>query len=382
MSNFDYSLAPFHQSWGDGIAQLSTCLEADLDTRVIFLRRTLQRMVQLSYTDRVKRGLPAPFMPYLPPPPTGTLDWPNPAAKSEASGRGSAAAISADLLNLLRCKLPPGEVTAWLDSALADHALRIPIVVQTLIHAGAKSLSHLEKLLDKFAWLFAYVAPDARTKVEVVSAAVRYWSNNQHMSLLLVRKLLKYGVVDAAAVISHSFSPSARTELRAPYGWDAVTTVADIVVKAQKTATMQLRRAEKERDRIAGGENHMLESVEERVAECYKILDATRREKKALFANVFAGACAALSMHAGLATAAGKPVQDQWWHSCIGHTRAFGRRYQVGAVPHRPPLPFQCRWPSATVPSPSSLPRTRDLPHLPVTNAGLFLAARDRRRDT
>eukprot|EP00966_Prymnesium_polylepis_P160466 3710026-Prymnesium_polylepis.1 len=45
------------------------------------------------------------------------------------------------------------QVTGWLEREVADPKQRVALVVQTLLHAGSKSVSHLEKLLDKFGWL-------------------------------------------------------------------------------------------------------------------------------------------------------------------------------------------------------------------------------------
>jgi hypothetical protein len=43
-------------------------------------------------------------------------------------------------------QLPPEEVTTWVDRELGNHPQRMELVVHTLLHAGAKSVSHLEKV--------------------------------------------------------------------------------------------------------------------------------------------------------------------------------------------------------------------------------------------
>eukprot|EP00964_Phaeocystis_antarctica_P103705 scaffold68961_cov33-Phaeocystis_antarctica.AAC.2 len=61
----------------------------------------------------------------------------------------------------------------------------------------------------------------------------------------------------------------------------------------------------------------------ERLARAQEALDAARREKKALFANLFAGACAALSAQPSVG---GAPLPT-WCGVTLSHMRAIGRRY-------------------------------------------------------
>ena len=84
---------------------------------------------------------------------------------------GSPASLSTSLLGKLRTKMPPAEVTAWVDAEMGALPNRIELVAHTLLHAGAKSVSHLEKLLEKYAWLLAHAAPDAKGKTLLVSAS-------------------------------------------------------------------------------------------------------------------------------------------------------------------------------------------------------------------
>ena len=50
---------------------------------------------------------------------------------------------------------------AWLDGLPLPPPKRAELVLHSLLHAGAKSISHLEKLLEKFSPLLSHVAADA-----------------------------------------------------------------------------------------------------------------------------------------------------------------------------------------------------------------------------
>ena len=208
-----------------------------------FMSTALSRMVSLSYLERIdSRDLPSAFRPYLPPKAVGHLDWETP--RDGDLEPTSAASLSASLLGKLRAKLPNEQIIAWVESELRAHPLFIPIVMQTLLHAGSKSVSHLEKLIDKFGWLLVHVAADERRRSLLIGAGVRYWAASKQMSLLLCSKLIKAGVADDAAVLAYCFSAEACPTL-ASSGWSLVELAISGAVLRHRDAAGALRRAER-----------------------------------------------------------------------------------------------------------------------------------------
>ena len=61
------------------------------------------------------------------------------------------------------------------------------LVVQTLLHAGAKSVSHLEKLLEKFAPLLTHAAADAGGASALVASLGAYWAASSQLRLVAVQ---------------------------------------------------------------------------------------------------------------------------------------------------------------------------------------------------
>ena len=60
--------------------------------------------------------------------------------------------------------------------------------MHSLLDAGSKSVSHLEKLLDKFNWLLNHVAKDTDAKVLVLSAVAGYYARYKQMLWIAVRR--------------------------------------------------------------------------------------------------------------------------------------------------------------------------------------------------
>ena len=337
-SHFAFSLAPFEHKWGDALPTLpaaktegdesagGAASAAALDSRVRFVRCALERMVQLSYIERVGRDLPSVFTPLLPPKPAGRLGWEEPREGDLAPD--SPASLSAALLGKLRSKLPPAEVSAWVDDALQIDAVRVELVTHTMLHAGAKSVSHLEKLLEKYDWLLGHVASDARAKMQLVSAACSYWRDSLQMQTLLLRKLIAHGLIDAPAVLAHSFSPAGRPALIDGSGWSLVHAVVGWIVGQERDSADALRSAERRHEDLArdGRDDQAVLGAEERANEVRQKHEHVRREKKAAFANLFAGACAVLSEEAADGGVA--PTEPEWRRLCIGHVHALGRLHR------------------------------------------------------
>ena len=130
------------------------------------------------------------------------------------------------------------------------------------------------------------------------------------------------------------FSPAARAMVVAPDGWELMHTVSEWTVLRQRDAAAELKRTEKRlRKTIEKQDDDMMVDVdEEHVREARAVLEKVRREKKELFANLFAGACGALAEHLADASAAGRPaseaMSDEWWLLAHRRTCAAGRAHQ------------------------------------------------------
>lgn len=348
VSNFGFSLEPFGRPWGDAItdalpaakmedegagegsgpsagASVAERMAASPEPRARFVAVVLERMVRLSYLERIEKTIPSAFLPLLPPKPTGCLAWRE--VREGDYEPSSPSGVSAALLSRLRNKQTQSEIIAWMDSEVMPRPDAIELVVHTLLHAGAKSVSHLEKLLEKYAWLLVHIAPDAQSKAALVGAGCAYWQRSMQMTSLLCRKLIGHRVVDASAIISHAFSAGSRRYLLTPAGWEVVDEALDWAVRRQRDTARGLDNAERRLERAAsyGADGATVGGAEDLLQEAKHANEHARREKKSAFANLFAGACAALSSPPQMADAA---EGAEWRRVCIGRTLAVGRLYR------------------------------------------------------
>ena len=211
--------------------------------------------------------------------------------------------------------------------------------MHSLLDAGSKSISHLEKLLDKFAPLLARVAPDSAGHAALVAATVRYWDAAPQLVIVALQKLLRHGAIDSAAIVSFLFSPpERRRRLAQLHSWELLYAIVEATLAQQRACADALRLDERraaEAARDGGGDDDDMDdgsapgsAAAARVARSSDALDRARQDKKALFANLFAGAGAAMGEAAAAAAAEGGGAPPLLWHATtIMHMRATGRRY-------------------------------------------------------
>jgi len=345
VSNFDFSLEPFARPWGDALATVSRNNEAltarpeDCPTllafaeasgaRARFVRMTLDHMVRLSYLERVTRRLPQQFHPYLPGRFVGVLDR---ALASCSCGEAdhtatvSAAALSSALLAKLRAKVPDDQVIGWLNDALpVDSELRVSLIVQTLLHAGAKSISHLEKLLDKFGWLLLHFAHTPEERVEVLSAVSRYWQACPQMCALLIAKLCKHRVVDSSAIFAFAFHADGRGKLDHA-GWEIVNEHIWAIIYHQRDVAALVRSKQHRLEDVMSRctDDAGVRHAEAEVASARAALDDARRQKKGVFADLFAHACGLLGARNTRSEVA-LAEQQEWRQLVLSRLLALGR---------------------------------------------------------
>jgi len=352
VSHFGYSLSPFGAKWSavireaGGLREAGAAGEAGAATdgavtvtaaeprpHELWVRLLLDRMLRLAYHERVAKAIPTELLPLLPPKPQGCLAWDQ--VREGDIDPNSQPSLSAALLGKLRSKEPHAEVIAWLDSLPMPPPKRAELVLHSLLHAGAKSISHLEKLLEKFSPLLTHVAADAGGGAALVGLLFAYWSRSSQLVQVGLQKMMRHGVVGSAAVGSFLFSPPERWRLAHGASWELLHALVETALARQRECSDMLRLEERraaelrtaddddDMDMGGGGGGGGGGPAAERLARAQEALDAARREKKALFANLFAGACAAL----GAQPSVGGAPLPTWCGVTLSHMRAIGRRY-------------------------------------------------------
>ena len=112
-------------------------------------------------------------------------------------------------------------------------------------------------------------------------------------------------------------------------GWETVHDVVQWAVRRQRDTADALRFAENRHEDLSrdGMDDAAVHRAEDRVSEARTKHEQVRRDKKSVFANLFASACAAL---AESATAGGiAPSDPEWRRLCVGHVHELGRRHRL-----------------------------------------------------
>ena len=79
----------------------------------------------------------------------------------------------------------------------------------------------------RYGFVLRHVAPDQKTKSQLISESCAYWHRSPMMCALLCRKLIEQGIVDPAAALAYAFTEENRRFLCNAAGWELVNEVID-----------------------------------------------------------------------------------------------------------------------------------------------------------
>jgi nuclear cap-binding protein subunit 1 len=219
-----------------------------------FMRRAVEFEIRLSYHDRIKKTLPekmqspeagvvgeeAPgpwfeyddpgqFFPKLPASCSEQKNWADNPHHDTAQS----------VLNLFRGRAKAEDVITHLDalrSTLETSSSDLPIddvdpllrsiCVQSLLHIGARSFSHLLNAIERYLPLLRQIVKQGegdeaggnearKARSDVLSSASRFWERNRQMVGIVFDKLMQYQIVDPSDVVSWTFAHSSTHERRA-----------------------------------------------------------------------------------------------------------------------------------------------------------------------
>ena len=145
-------------------------------------------------------------------------------------------------------------------------------------------------------------------------------------------KLVRASVIDPAAVVAWATRGAA---LARADTWEGIEAAVCHVEGAQRDAADAMR-AEEERHLASRGDDPnepASAAADARLSVKVEALDRARREKKGLFANLFVGACVALSEHRA------RGGDEAWYRAAIGLLLGCARSSETEYVRIRPPHP-------------------------------------------
>ncbi|KAF8883427.1 MIF4G like-domain-containing protein [Infundibulicybe gibba] len=215
MSNFG-----FQWVWKEWLPDLALDVQ---HPRRAFMRRALEFEIRLSYHDRILKTLPEPMQA----PDAHTIAEQAPGPDFEYDDPSNPHHDAAEsVLNLFRGRAKAEDVISRLDSLKTslenadevhinvDTTVR-SIAVQSLLHIGSRSFSHLLNAIERYLPLLRNLASggasntggsgNLEAKADILTAAAAFWKHNRHMVGIVFDKLMQYQIVDPTDVVGWTF---------------------------------------------------------------------------------------------------------------------------------------------------------------------------------
>ncbi|KAL4428043.1 hypothetical protein ABPG75_002132 [Micractinium tetrahymenae] len=183
-----------------------------------FCVAVLNRLVRLSYWDRIQSVLPEEFRQLLPPKPeVAALPSPDDAEAAAADPEGHWAA---KMLQLVRAKATPEDIDAWraeqgLEGRLGGALGVLRCWARCLLVAGAKSYTHMVIALERYYGPLknAVDAAGPEGEAALVGAANAVWRKSPQRAAMAVDRLMTLRLVSAEAIVGWVFGSAGVTAL-------------------------------------------------------------------------------------------------------------------------------------------------------------------------
>jgi hypothetical protein len=145
----------------------------------IFLRFLIFKLLSLSYHEKMQAVLPEYML--------GMLPYPV-GEETLATGPMPSELVHGELVARMKQRLPIEELKAFVESAKISRAS----VLETVLHVGSKTFSHLLNALERYRGLLSETL-QASVAMPVIRS---FWTNNIQNQHIVIEKLVHYGVIE------------------------------------------------------------------------------------------------------------------------------------------------------------------------------------------
>lgn len=229
ISNYDY-VWPW-QKW------LHVLEAPNYDGQRRFCIEVIERMIRLSYWDRIHDVLPEEFRVLLPPKPE-VLNLPTIDDESYSNLNDLEGLWAGRCVALIRKKATAEEFDSWLKSNALEAVLggKTPLtkmVLRALLFAGQKSYSHmiiaLERYYGPLALLISEGGHDAQ--IGALQTVAQVWEKNTLRAVMAVDRLMTLRLISANSIIEWVFSSggieSLEDQRKFSFAWESMYRAID-----------------------------------------------------------------------------------------------------------------------------------------------------------
>eukprot|EP00741_Cyanophora_paradoxa_P023530 tig00021589_g22732.t1 len=309
-----------------------------------FLQEVIERMVRLSYHERIEKTLPEEFLPLVPARPTpfpkytitfqdaqsANEEGPAGAALEESSWK-AACALFQEITEAMRSRLGAdvflSKLTKSEDSVLTSQQ-RLDVLLHAMFSLGSKSFSHMLAITERYVSVLQALTKDsAEPRTLVCRAVSSFWRNCKQQQVILLEKLMTYRVVDNSAIINHLFSDRSVPQMCSGHVWEILHNTISKTLARTAAVRADFQKAEEE---LASGSaaDSSKQAPEIRVRQMRETLDAVLREQKAMFLILFQRFVLVLTDQiAQNGQGSAEEETEHLFSTILGFLKATGRRH-------------------------------------------------------
>lgn len=134
----------------------------------------------------------------------------------------------------------------------ANAAVRA-IVVQVILHVGARSFSHFLNAIERYLTLLRIFAKETAAKAGVLDTAAQFWNRSSLMVGIVFDKLMQYQVVDPSDVVAWAFRAGRASEDKLDgaltvQGWEILKAALDKASGRVAIAKHKVQKVKKEEE--------------------------------------------------------------------------------------------------------------------------------------
>lgn len=217
----------------------------------------------------------------------------------------------------------------------SHNPIAIDVFAQTLFMLGSKSITHAHAAIAKYQPVFKRIVENEDAQLCVLKSAYNVWKLDTQMLSVVVDMLLKYQIVECAAVANWVFLKEMQADFTRIYLWEILHLTIrkmnkhvsrlnfDLNEAREKVRKAEMNSSESEDEDGEGNGNQKEKDnkdvpTEEQVDKMEEKLEAAQADQKNLFLIVFQRFIMILSEHIARCDTDGKTFDTAWYRWTIG----------------------------------------------------------------
>ncbi|XP_046857946.1 nuclear cap-binding protein subunit 1-like isoform X2 [Xenia sp. Carnegie-2017] len=248
--SYHFSQFQYKWNWDD---RISLTNESPNHPQRSFIVDVLSKCLRSSYHDFILEVIPDPLHVLVPSKPFFTYNYSDDSGSSSGHEHAKRLVDSIkekksidELLSVLE-RIPdtPADGDAIEDDECSTPSLKIDVCVQVLLRAGAKSVSHTFKALDKFNKLLRSVLNNDEDERHCLVVLNSFWCFHTQMIQIITEKLMRMSIIRSKSLINWIFSKEMSGDFQRLFVWEILHSVLRKITRHAKKDERRIEAREK-----------------------------------------------------------------------------------------------------------------------------------------